>query len=322
MDVHTTQAPPTAFRVGELRRDGLSRRRIDDPGWERPFAGLRAVADRVDHDEHPRDLARRRLRRAARHFAAHMHTGEFFSHQTAAVLWGLPGLAPDDLDVSVLAPARAPRGRGVRGHQLSPKQVGTTVTPDGGLRITTPASTWAQLGGLVRHPYDLTAIADAIIRIPRMPGPWGVPPGDALATRADLAVELERGRRIGINALRGALARCRQGASSSPETWTRLTIVDAGLPEPELDHDVYDETGRFVGCVDLAYPERWIAIEYEGDHHRTDPAQWNRDIAKYDRLAELGWRVIRVTRAMLFTAPGELTARVRSALRSRPLRPL
>jgi very-short-patch-repair endonuclease len=93
--------------------------------------------------------------------------------------------------------------------------------------------------------------------------------------------------------------------------------VDAGLPEPVLDHDVYDGAGVFVGCVDLAYPELRIAIEHEGDHHRLDTRQWNRDIAKHDRLAELGWRVIRVTKSMLFEDPGLLVSRVRSALRAR-----
>ena len=247
-----------------------------------------------------------------------MHEGEFFSHATAAVLWDLPlpPLELDRIDVSVHAPGRAPGGRGVRGHQLAPSQV-TVVTGPHGLRVTTAPSTWAQLGGMVRHPYDLTAIADAVILVPRIPGPFGRVLRGPHATLADLETELRRGRRIGIAALQESLARARSGAVSRPETWCRLTIVDAGMPEPVLDHDVYDDSGRFVGCVDLAYPELRIAIEYEGDHHRLDTRQWNRDIAKHDRLAELGWRVIRVTKSMLFEDPGALITRVRAALRAR-----
>jgi len=258
------------------------------------------------------------MNRAAVHFAAHMHDAEFFSHLTAAVRWGLPlpRLALDRVDVSVLAPGRVPRGRGVRGHQLSAGQV-TVVDGPGGLRTASPASTWAQLGSMVRHPYDLTAIADAVILTPRIAGPFGRVLREPLASLADLEVELRRGRRIGAANLDEALRRARPGAVSRPETWCRLTIVDAGLPEPFLDHDVYDEGGQFVGCVDLAYPELRIAIEYEGDHHRLDARQWNRDILKHDRLVELGWRVIRVTKSMLFEHPGELAARVRAALRSR-----
>lgn len=312
----------SAFLVRHARQEGLSRRAADSADLERPFHGLRClpcVDDGDDEHRHPLDGARLAVRRNALHFAAHMHIGEFFSHTTAAVLWGLPlpWVDPERVDVSVLAPGRAPRGRGVRGRQLAPAQVAVTRHPDLGVSITTPAATWAQLGGVVPHLYDLTALADAIVRVPRMPGPYGGVRGSGLASIADLRAELERGRRVGIRTLEEALACARQGSSSRPETWTRLTLVHGGLPEPVLDHDVYDERGGFVGCVDLAYPALRIAVEYEGDQHRIDLRQWNRDIEKYDRLEELGWRVIRVTRTALFERPGDLVGRVRSAVRSR-----
>ncbi|MEV5072140.1 hypothetical protein MRBLMI12_003795 [Microbacterium sp. LMI12-1-1.1] len=308
-----------AFRVGDALRAGMPRRAVDADTLDRPFTGLRAHPedDRDQEGGHPLEVARDAHRRAARQFTAHMHPHEFFSHATAALLWDLPMPAvADRIDVSVIAPHRAPSGRGVRGHQLAGPQVTTTPHAEG-FAITSPASTWAQLGATVKHPYDLTAIADAVIRTPRIPGPQGRVLRAAHSTVADLVVELGRGRRIGIRELEEAVRRTRPGAASRPETWTRLTLVDAGLPEPTLDHDVYDERGVFVGCVDLAYIALKIAIEYEGDHHRVDAAQWARDIQKHDRLAELGWRVIRVTRADVFEHPGELVVRVRGALRSR-----
>ena len=310
-----------AFRVADALREGIPRRSIDAARFDRPFTGLRADREPLygpDLDLHPAERSRQLVTRAARLFAAHMHDGEFFSHLTSAVLWDLPlpHVDVDRIDVSVLAPARAPRGRGVRGHQLSSKQV-TVVTGPSGLRTTSPTSTWAQLAASVRHPYDLTAIADALLLTPRIAGPYGRVLRDPLATRAALEAELQRGRRIGIASLEQAASRARPGAVSRPETWCRLTIVDSGLPEPVLDYDVYDDVGDFVGCVDLAYPRLRIAIEYEGDHHRLDRRQWNRDISKHDRLAELGWRVIRVTKTMAFETPGVFTDRVRAALRDR-----
>ena len=310
----------SAFRVADALRSGMPRRAVDHPALDRPFAGLRAqrVVDDDAVDRHPLELASQAHCRLARQFVIHMHAHECFSHVTAALLWELP-LPPVDterIDVSVPAPRRAPSGRGVRGHQLRPAQV-TVVRHPEGFAITSPASTWAQLGSTVRHPYDLTAIADAIIRTPRVAGPHGHVLRPAYATVDELAAELARGRRVGIRALEEALRRARPGAASRPETWTRLTITDAGLPEPILDHDVYDDTGAFIGCVDLAYVAEKIAIEYEGDHHRVSAAQWIRDLEKHDRLAALGWRVIRVTRADVFDAPGVLIGRVRGALRSR-----
>jgi hypothetical protein len=308
-----------AFTVAAGLSGGLSRRDIDDAIFERPFHGLRAPAGELAEDTvHAAEAQRQAIRRAARHFAVYMAVDEFASHTTAAVLWGidLPMLGDERIHVSVPAPQRAPRGAGVWGHQLDPRRVSVVRHPELGVRITDPASTWALLGGLVRHPYDLVAAADSIVHVDRVAGPFGRVVAPALAGIGDLASAIPSGRR-GVVALRDALPRVRTGVASRPETWTRLTLVDAGLPEPETDVDVYDASGEFVGCVDLAYPRLRIAVEYEGDHHRTDPVQWQRDIEKHDRLAELGWRVIRVTRAMVFDESRTLVARVRAALRDR-----
>jgi hypothetical protein len=312
---------PAAFRVADARRAGMSRRSIDFARFDRPFTGLRAeVTEAVPHDEHGHsaEQLRRAMVLAAQQFTVHMNHHEFFSHATAAVLWGLPlpTLPLDRLDVSVRAPSRAPRGRGVRGHQLASQLVTVVVGPSG-LRVTSPASTWAQSGALLRHPYDLIALTDALIRIPRVAGPFGRVLRPSLATVADLHAELRRGRRVGVAGLTDALERTRAGAASRPETWCRLTIVDGGLPEPVLDLDIYDDAGNFVGCVDLAYPEHMVAIEYEGDHHRLNARQWQRDFEKHDRLVEIGWRVIRVTRSMLFAEPDALVTRVATALAAR-----
>lgn len=65
--------------------------------------------------------------------------------------------------------------------------------------------------------------------------------------------------------------------------------------------------------MDLAYEDQRIAVEYEGDHHRTDRAQWHKDVHRQGRLEDLGWRVIRVTASDLAT-PATLLTRVRRAL--------
>ena len=72
-----------------------------------------------------------------------------------------------------------------------------------------------------------------------------------------------------------------------------------------------------MGCVDLAYPELKIAIEYEGEQHLFDSQQWTADIARQERLVEAGWRVIRVTKSDLFNHPRSMVERVRRAIRAR-----
>ncbi|MFB7885646.1 DUF559 domain-containing protein [Microbacterium sp. NPDC056057] len=314
------QPSEQGFLVHDARKSGRSRRWIDGGQFDRPFHGVRAP--RVDDaDAHADDfeLARQQILRSASHWSLHMHRTEYFSHLTAAIIWGLPlpawGALSRELHVS--SPGRATRVQGATGHQVRPSLVTIVTDPKHGLRVTDPATTWAMLAVMLRHPYDVVAVGDAIVRTPRIPGPSGRVEHPPLGSIAGLAAAMMAGRRVGVRTLRDALPLVRPGAASRPETWARLTLVDAGLPEPLLDFDVYDDRGTFVGCVDLVYLEWKIAIEYEGDQHRTDPVQWQRDIEKHEKLADIGWRVVRVPRNQLFLEPGVFIGRVRALLRSR-----
>lgn len=110
---------------------------------------------------------------------------------------------------------------------------------------------------------------------------------------------------------------CRAGAESPQETKLRLTLVLAGLPEPDLQV-VLEHDGRFLGRVDAGYRCYRVIIEYEGDQHR-ERGQWDCDIARYEELSRLGWIVIRVTAARLRN-PARLVDEVDAALRSRGYR--
>ncbi|CDJ99040.1 conserved hypothetical protein [Microbacterium sp. C448] len=311
---------PLAFRTADARANGIGEGRLRGSDLRRPFHGVRSRRElRLPDVVTEGELHRARIVRAMSEYAERMTSDEFFSHGSAAILWGaaVPFGATEELHVGVLHPHRLPRARGVRGHQARSTQTRVVVHPDTGLRVASPATTWAMLGAVLRHPYDLVAAGDSFIRVQRMPGPWVREMPPPLASRHQLEQAVRAGRRVGGPALRAALPLLRTGAASRPESWTRLTICDAGLPEPVLDYDAYDKNGLFIGCVDLAYPELKIAIEYEGDHHRTDVATWNRDLAKHDALQAAGWRVIRVSRTMLFAQPTELITRVCAALAQR-----
>ncbi len=75
--------------------------------------------------------------------------------------------------------------------------------------------------------------------------------------------------------------------------------------------------GVLRAVIDLAYPDWLIAIEYEGEHHLTDPAQWAKDIRRHELLESLGWIVIRVTKTDLRGGGRALVRRVRAALARR-----
>jgi very-short-patch-repair endonuclease len=98
------------------------------------------------------------------------------------------------------------------------------------------------------------------------------------------------------------------------ETKLRLALVGSGLREPVIGHTITTPDGAFIGTPDLAYiPER-IAIEYEGDGHRTDRRVFQGDIERRELMQEQDWYVIRVVSSHLYPNPAWLTNRVRQQL--------
>ncbi|WP_186316533.1 endonuclease domain-containing protein [Microbacterium sp. BH-3-3-3] len=251
-----------------------------------------------------------------------MRECEFFCLVAAAVAWGAPlpssafhlrdgNRLERPLDVGVLLPARASRARGVRGTSIAEGMGSVRTEPVSGLRVTSPATTWAMMGALLQRD-DLVALGDALVREPMRSDD---PP--ALATIAELTAALEAGRRRGAASLRAALPLVRTRSRSRKETEMRLFLLAAGLPEPSLNWPVVVD-GRVVALIDLAYPERKVGFEYEGEQHLTDPQQWARDIRRYEMLADLGWRIIRVTASDLALHRDEFVKRARAALSRGP----
>lgn len=236
-----------------------------------------------------------------RSLATVMPPTQFFSHGTAVALWGgpLPGRV-ERLDVGVHAPRTAPRRRGVRGRSV----VGVDVVERDGLRLVAPADAWVQLAPLLARE-DLVAAAEGMLPSRHR---------DGVVELAAFGAALSRlAGHVGVGVARAALPLLRPGVESRPETLLRLLIRDAGLPEPLVAPEV-PVRGGLVLHPDLAYPELRIAIEYEGDGHRTDVWQWRSDIERKERFQDAGWHVIRVTADHLFRAPRQLVERIRRVI--------
>lgn len=88
--------------------------------------------------------------------------------------------------------------------------------------------------------------------------------------------------------------------SRSPkESELRVLVHACGLPEPEVNAPVVDESGREVATVDQLF-RRWrLALEYEGRQHAEDARQFARDIGRYADLRRLGVDYVQITAAML-----------------------
>jgi len=272
---------PDGFTVAQASVAGVSRHRLYRTDLDRPFHGVRTIgADLADH------------RVLCRAYASREHTGDVFSHFSAAILQGLPlprHYRPGGIDVAVFAPRKPSRVRGVIPHELRP--AGHRVVEVDGLRCMSAPDAWAQVSrgiGLT----DLIVMGDFLLTGSQpysgVPSPW---------TRADLEAAVRRhGRRPGVQNLRLALDRIRYGSLSPQESRLRVELVDAGLPEPALNLRVVHR-GTFIAMVDLAYPDHKLAVEYLGDHHRTDDAVYQEDIYRRERLMSAGWNVVFVTAA-------------------------
>jgi very-short-patch-repair endonuclease len=79
------------------------------------------------------------------------------------------------------------------------------------------------------------------------------------------------------------------------ETLARLAFANAGLPEPGLNADVFDEHGGWLANWDFVWRERGTLAEYDGDQHRTDQRRWRSDHRRRRELTVAGWRVHSLT---------------------------
>ena len=280
------------FLVREGMQEGLGPTRLRQRDLQRPFRGVRALSAET--------LS---LREMCGALALHLRQASAFSHVTAAELYAVPlpwrlRFRPgQSVHVTVPHPRRPPQMKGVVGHQLRELAIARAL----GLPVTSVEQTWHDLASCLTRQ-ELVTAGDFLIS--------GRAP---LTTTESLRAHLTaRPGRRGSALARECLELIRPGVESPKESVLRLVIVDAGLPEPVVNHVIRSPSGRFIARVDLAYPAERIAIEYEGDIHRTDLDQFRKDITRRERVEDLWDRMIRVTHDDLDDP--ELVDRIRRSL--------
>ncbi|GAA4390400.1 hypothetical protein AB0I45_09185 [Brevibacterium sp. NPDC049920] len=226
------------------------------------------------------------------------------SHTSAAVLHGMA--VPQDLlrhsHVTSMIGVVPIRRRGVKGHSAELLD----VVEEWDLRIVARDQTLRQIAGML-GVRDMTIALDCLL------GTWH---GEASATLDSLRAVAEAPVRYrGRSTFRAALDRARPGVDSPRETSLRLVLVDGGLPEPVVHPPVHIRAlGRTIH-PDVGYVEQRLAVEYEGEHHRTDPVQWAVDIERGQAFESEGWRRTRVTKDM---PEAEVVALTAAALDASP----
>lgn len=145
---------------------------------------------------------------------------------------------------------------------------------------------------------------------------------DSLARRRpDLLVQFRSraGRSMGRGAVRAREAAnlARPLVESPYETRLRLLIVLAGLPEPEVNHEVLDDDGHVIYRLDLACADYRLAVEYDGRHHIRHirrEGQWEADLRRREQLESMGWRILVFVSTDLHQDAGQTVGRIRAAM--------
>ncbi|GFG98057.1 hypothetical protein MTIM_39360 [Mycobacterium timonense] len=212
----------------------------------------------------------------------------------AAALHGSQWI-PDDVPVELIhTNTRPPDGVLTRRETLC---AGETQIRDG-LAVTTPERTVFDIG-------RRGAVRSAVVRLDALARATGFKVDDVLGVAA------AHPRSPGLRRLEAALDLVDSGAQSPRESYLRLLLIDAGLPRPQTQIPVLGADGLPFAYLDLGWAESLVAVEYEGDHHRTDRRQFAKDIQRMEMLAEMGWTVIRVVAE---DRPASIVRRVRDAL--------
>ena len=291
------------FAVRDALSSGVSAKRLLSADLTSPFWGVRDTAGR---EQSLRTLV------AAR--ASRMPPGTFYSHRTAAQLWSIP--LPHRLDstlplhIASDAPRRGPTGTGTIGHHVHIDRRDLRLSD--GVMVTSLERTVFDLAGHLDDE-ELLGALDNIL--------WRRRPIDERATGRSIqdAFDRFRGRR-GRGRLLTMMPFASDRSDSVPESAFRLRFHRAGLPPALPNVPVFDSRGRFVALPDLLFEDYLMCFDYEGDHHRTERTQWQKDLARVPRLQDLGWHHTRLSASDL-AHPDECLARAVRLLRERGWRP-
>lgn len=201
----------------------------------------------------------------------HLAPGWVVSHQSAAVLWGLP-VWDVPLDRVHVSRDGTGGGRVTRGvHRHVGRLDAAEIVRLGGVRLTCPGRTVVDVAGSV--PFDRAVVVTDAALAPR---PGDRPP---LLDRPGMLLALAGSGRVGRSAARRVVSFADGGARSPGESRSRVAMWRAGLPAPVLQYEVRGPDGRLLGFVDFGWPELRTVGEFDGR-------------VKYGRLGRAGEDVL------------------------------
>jgi very-short-patch-repair endonuclease len=235
-----------------------------------------------------------------RAYAAWLWSGRrgVLSGLTASALHGAKWVDATEPIELIYSCARPPAGLRTHAMALRLDECGVVA----GLPVTTPERTAFDLGR--RGTVDAAvARLDALARASRLD----------LTRVKEVAGHHPHTR--GLRRLAAVLDLVDAGAESPRETWLRLLLQRAGYPRPRTQIPVLSPDGWQKYYLDMGWEDLKLAVEYDGDHHRTSKELYAYEIQRAEDIRERGWLVLRVAAR---TREVDVLDRVQRAWRMRP----
>ena len=292
---------PRTYSVRDALDAGASRGSLRRPSLTKPHHGVRTDSPALAANASLQE----QMINAAMLFAPRIREGEAVSHTSALLMYGCPIWVGSELHVTAQPHQGQNRTLGVRGHR---HLMQTLVTQLQGIPVVFAETALTQSA----RQLSLRELVVAIDHLVRPRGYAGSQP--SIATIEGLVHTAEEFHGHGSKRLRLALGIARLGAESRMESLTRLVLYAYGLESYfELQVDLEDAGGWF-GRFDLVDHHRSLIVEFDGDQHRTDKAQYEKDLLRLDRARAEGYTVIRLRSGDVLDRPLETATRVAAAL--------
>ena len=301
---HGSPAEQLAARQGfvlthdQARQEGMSdpdvRRLVRNRLWTAPRRGVLCVLPAEASDDGPRGSGPA-IDAAA---LALVRPDTVISHESAAAFRGLPYLRRPSRPSATMRYGNGGGQTGANVHAAA--LVAEEIEQWFGVYVTCAARTVVDIARGTGLRAGLV-IADAALN-------------EALTSELELDRAVRRAARWpGVRRARRAVELASPMAESPLESLTRLVIVEAGLPAPELQ--VWIDTGARSYRVDALWRDRGVVLEADGMLKYRTPADLVEEKRRQEDLERAGYRVVRVTWDDVWHHPERTAARIRTALR-------
>lgn len=195
----------------------------------------------------------------------------------------------DEITVVVPRPSDRPRLEGVRAMVWSHELPTTTID---GITCVAPSMVWimcARKAGL----REMVLLGDALMRRDTELKWYSI--GQLKSEFVNFIQAAGVGDRSRFQTCAQALKLVRENTDSFPETLLRLTLMQHGLPCPQVNYCLelssgIESRGEQL-FLDLAYPQARVAVEYDGQQHAW---QWNHDRRRLKTIGDAHWAHVAV----------------------------